>query len=66
MFKVNNRNTRARCEICSKLSIMYTILRRAPSEREVKRDKKENVILGINGAFMFRFVLQCEGNFYNF
>ena len=24
MFKVNNRNTRARCEICSKLAIKIT------------------------------------------
>ena len=29
MFKVNNRNTRAMCEICSKLTI------RAPERRQV-------------------------------
>ena len=28
MFKVNNRNTRTRCDICSKLKIMTSLWRR--------------------------------------
>ena len=46
MFKVNNRNTRARCEICSKLAI------KIPERRQITSSKKKvRSIFDINFSY---------------
>ena len=47
MFKANNRNTRTRCEICSKLTI------KAPKRRQWRR----SVVLIVNFEYISHLVL---------